>query len=829
MVWAGRTSRRAVARRPSRHHPSPCKGAALFDPAALAALGRRAITQVDLSALLDEASALIARTFDAERCAVLELAADGTTLRWRAGCGWPDGVAEPALAAQAGYTLTSAEPVRVHDLRSETRFDGAALLGALGAVSGLSATIPGRDRPFGVLAVHTAPSRLFGDDEADGLAAMAAMLGLSIERLRTTQELRKAEQRERALSQQAPWGVITYDPTGRLIDANRAALGNVTPEESAGYNVLEDEHMRAAGVLDDIRRAFAGEPVQLAPLYYDPSRVAGAPPGPARWTRGSLAPILDDAGAVCEVVAMVEDITAHQLAEEHLRDTEEQYRAIFEASSDALCIIALDGRIISANPAACRLYGYSVDELRCLSPTQLIHPDQYDHLAKALCTIATGDLFQTQSLHVRSDGTTFPVDVRITRFTCCGLSQALVIVRDITERVQAYHLLEERVAERTRELAGLLEVARTVASTLELEPLLGLILDHLKGVVDYSGATIRRLEGDDLTVLDYRGPLPGERVVGLHLPLAHDGPEHEVIRGGTSVILDDVRGETTLARAYRQLVPGAQPPEHVRSWLGVPLLLKDRVVGMLTMVHREPGHYTPHHATLALAMAQQAAVAIENARLYQQAQALAAQEERQRLARDLHDAVTQTLFSASLIAEVLPRLWERDPRAGQQRLEDVRLLTQGALAEMRTLLLELRPAALTEANLGDLLRQLVAALSGRKRLPVTLTLEEECTLPPDVQVGLYRVAQEALNNAARHSRATAIEVCLRCQGRGVVLQINDNGRGFRPAGIGAGHFGLRIMRERAAAIGATLTILSHPGAGTRVRVSWRAPRKGDRR
>ena len=126
-------------------------------------------------------------------------------------------------------------------------------------------------------------------------------------------------------------------------------------------------------------------------------------------------------------------------------------------------------------------------------------------------------------------------------------------------------------------------------------------------------------------------------------------------------------------------------------------------------------------------LADQLAIAIENSRLYEQANELAASHERQRLARDLHDAVSQTLFSVSLIAEVLPRIYARDPEQGKQRLEELRQLTRGALAEMRTLLLELRPAALAEANLPDLLKQLGEAVTGRARIPVEVSTDESCT------------------------------------------------------------------------------------------------------
>jgi signal transduction histidine kinase/ligand-binding sensor domain-containing protein len=205
-------------------------------------------------------------------------------------------------------------------------------------------------------------------------------------------------------------------------------------------------------------------------------------------------------------------------------------------------------------------------------------------------------------------------------------------------------------------------------------------------------------------------------------------------------------------------------------------------------------------------------------------------EERQRLARDLHDAVTQTLFSTSLIAEVLPQIWERNPADGRRRLEQVRQATRSALAEMRTLLLELRPTGLAEADLGDLLRQLADATSGRGHVSVEVEVMGRCSLPPDVHMALYRIAQEALNNIAKHARAGQAVVRLECGfspageagGTGTAtLSITDDGRGFDLNTIPPGRLGLGIMRERAETVGAELEIVSEVGQGTEVRVVWK--------
>jgi signal transduction histidine kinase/ligand-binding sensor domain-containing protein len=191
--------------------------------------------------------------------------------------------------------------------------------------------------------------------------------------------------------------------------------------------------------------------------------------------------------------------------------------------------------------------------------------------------------------------------------------------------------------------------------------------------------------------------------------------------------------------------------------------------------------------------------------------------ERTRLARDLHDAVTQTLFSATLIAEVLPDLWEKNRQEGDRRLEELRQLTRGALAEMRTLLVELRPNALVEIPLPTLLRQLTDALIGRARLNIQLSCNGEKKLPADVQIGLYRIAQESLNNIVKHARATLAVVTLN-MGDTVRMTIADDGTGFDPSMVKPDHIGLRIMRERAEAIGAQFQVDSAPGEGTRISV-----------
>ena len=249
-------------------------------------------------------------------------------------------------------------------------------------------------------------------------------------------------------------------------------------------------------------------------------------------------------------------------------------------------------------------------------------------------------------------------------------------------------------------------------------------------------------------------------------------------------------------------------------------MIKDGTYGSLMLCYAEPRKFSAEEIELATSVGDQTALAIENARLRTQVERTAVAAERSRIARDLHDSVTQTLFSASLIAEVLPRLWQRDTDESERRLEELRQLTRGALAEMRTLLLELRPATLIEVDLSELLRQLTEAITGRARVPIMLEIHGDDELPPDVKIAYYHIAQEALNNVAKHARASRASVILQRNQNYAHLSIDDNGRGFVIDKVTPEHLGLSIMNERAEAIGAQLEIESRLEHGTTVSIEW---------
>jgi signal transduction histidine kinase/sensor domain CHASE-containing protein len=408
-------------------------------------------------------------------------------------------------------------------------------------------------------------------------------------------------------------------------------------------------------------------------------------------------------------------------------------------------------------------------------------------------------------------------------------AQLAVSVRQRTREIsqvneeleQAYQLLEQRVEERTREITALLELGRNVASTLELSPLLELVLSQLKTVLDYTGAGITTLEGGYSVFLDYQGPAQRDQVLNLRILARQPSGYREVMRSRQPVIYDDLR-DTLVDSAEIQFHRAGDLSEYfgyVRSWLGVPLMVKERIIGILRVDHEKPNRFNHQDAQLVLAFANQAAVAIENARLYEGAQSLAALEERQRLARELHDSVSQALYGIALGARTARTLLDRQDAEKEQLngpLDYVLSLAEAGLAEMRALIFELRPESLESEGLVVALNKRAEAISARHQINVNLDLCEEPPIPLKMKESLYRVAQEALNNIVKHARATRVDLSLACVNGTIDLEVKDNGTGFDSNQDFPGHFGLHTMRERIEGLGGEFVIESALTEGPRI-------------
>ncbi len=402
-----------------------------------------------------------------------------------------------------------------------------------------------------------------------------------------------------------------------------------------------------------------------------------------------------------------------------------------------------------------------------------------------------------------------------------------------------------RELERRREVAeGLRGILAVLNSNESLDAILDYITASASRLLHADAVAIYRLQPETnlLTIQSSHG-LSNEFLAHSTIPLGQAATGQAALHGKPASIPDVYH----LTEAYKSaLAPQVLTllkilSKRYRAVLGVPLVIKQEKVGTLTLYYASPRKIEQEEMDLAVSFCDQVALAIENARLREKILEEAVAAERNRIARDLHDSVTQTLFSASLIAEVLPAIWGRDPQEAMYSLGEFRQITRGALAEMRTLLLELRPVGLTEGRLEDLIKQLTEGVSGRTRAPVEVRIEGEAILPLEVKLVFYRIAQEALNNLAKHANAQKGEVEIKSlpmrtkrsrkesdsalprYSRSVALTIRDNGCGFDPRTVTSDHLGLGIMYERARGARASLSIHSKPGEGTEVSLLWPDP------
>lgn len=545
------------------------------------------------------------------------------------------------------------------------------------------------------------------------------------------------------------------------------------------------------------------------------------------WVRQTISVIRDVSGEPLYLLIMVEDIDEPKKAALALQESEARFRAMFDSVAIGIGMMDLNRRVIRGNLQARDLLGYTDEELKDLDVIENTHPDDRatDRVLFAELVSGERDSYQVEKRYRHKDG--HWVWARSTLSSVKDVKghplYILALVEDISEYKRTLAELSES-AERLRESEARFRAMFDNAAV-------GMALMAMDRTVLQINQAAERITGYPLSELMNVNPVmlahPDDRNIDREL-------FEKLIHGE----IDQYNMEKRYIRKDGSLFWGRVTYTNVRN-----MDLKPKyIIGMIediTEQKRTTERLAEQEAEYLRTLQQRVEERTHeleetNQRLHKEIEQRlkiedqlankAAEEavtaERTRLARDLHDAVTQTLFSASLTAEVLPELWEMDAEEAKKSTEELRQLTRGALAEMRTLLLELRPATLTQTRLKDLIRQLCEAFIGRSRLPIELHIEGDNELPPEVQVAFYRIAQESLNNVFKYARATRVDVNLFISQSSVHFETCDNGIGFDMSASKPTSLGMRIMRERAEAIGADFHISSTLGSGTCVEVTW---------
>ena len=639
------------------------------------------------------------------------------------------------------------------------------------------------------------------------------------------QALIESEERYRSIVTAMSEGVVMQDAAGRIIACNDSAerILGLTRDQMMGLTSLDP---RWQAVHEDGSPSTGDEhPIVITrqtgqPQYNVVLGVHRADGGLA-WVSVNTQPLYRPGEhQPYAVVASFTDITAQRQAALDLSESEARYRALFENSIDGVLLTGPDGSIFAANPAACHLLGRTEEEI-CRAGREGVVDQSDPRLPILLEERTRTGKFRGELTLVCKDGTRFPAEASSAVFVDRnGNLRTSMVIRDITERKQTYQLLEQRVAERTRELAALLEVSRNVVSVLELKPLLRVILTQLRTVLDFTGAGIAVLEDGQLRMLAYEGLGPGEKMLEVLIPLDQDSGYRRVILERKPVIIPDIWGDSPWITDVRKGWDDEAMAlvAHAHSWLGVPLISNGELMGVLRVDHVDPNRFTEDDARLVMAFADQASMAIENAWLHEQAQRVAALEERQRLARELHDSVSQAMYGIVLGTKTAQALLTRSPADAAEPLAYVQSLAESSFAEMRALIFELRPDSLESEGLVAALTRQVEIVRARHGIAIHAELCEEPALPLDRKEALYRIAQEALTNVTKYAHAQNVTLRMTQPADVIILEVSDDGIGFDVLGPTPGHLGLRTMRERAQRARGTFCIESTRGKGTRIEV-----------
>jgi len=393
-----------------------------------------------------------------------------------------------------------------------------------------------------------------------------------------------------------------------------------------------------------------------------------------------------------------------------------------------------------------------------------------------------------------------------------NIAEIQAVGYDITDhqRAQIAEQRQRNLAEAMRNISTVLN------SSLELDMVLEHIIDIIHLVVAHDTVNVMLVDDQYASVVRANGysnhNIRGITSLKLRIPRIHH--LRYMYETQNEFVISDVD-------SYPEPCLGIPEFCWVKSYVGAPIVSDGQVIGFLNLESMTPRYFEAEHGELVRAFANHAAIAIRNAQLYEQAQRVAVVEERQRLARELHDAVSQTLFSANMIADALPMMWEKHPDGMFGQLRLLRQQTQLAMSELRSMLFELRPQTLADTQMRQLLEQLVQSYASRGLIDTSLVIEDnDQELALETKIVFYRIAQEAINNAIQHAHAKQIDVEYVMEDGQCRLLIRDDGQGFEVDAQRTGQMGLQIMQDRANSIGADFTLDSILNEGTTIQVIY---------
>ncbi len=651
--------------------------------------------------------------------------------------------------------------------------------------------------------------------ENDELLYLEGFLTDITERKRAEEALQQSEQRLRLLVENLPAGAIFVD--GETLYLNRAV------EEMTGYQRQDINTLR------DWFNILYGDQATAVRNLYEMDKKTGflvSRTVPVKHKDGTkrfvnFAACKEEQGEVW----LLNDVTERYHAEAQVK----QLAAIVEFSDDAIISKTLEGIITSWNAGAEHIYGYSAAEMLGQSISKLLPPEQDNELPQLLAKIKRNEIVEPyETTRLRKDGEKIVVSLRLSPIEDSNgqVIGASVIARDITaskrDEQRLRQVLNDMIEAQRKEYEAreIIELNSRLAQESSLTDMSQQLANWL---VAKSGGI-----ASGVLLLSGNPPLP--RWMGsCGIPENIIASVNAAYREGRTEIVDRLihAEDITLIKDVYTMIKGANPDisnllqtERV-AWntlLGVPFEYLKRRVGILIVCYHKDQSIPKHEVAFLKAVAKQSVYMLENARLFAENQDRAALDERSRLARELHDSVSQAIYGIALGVRSARDQLDKNPEMVAARLDYAHKLAEAATTEMRALIFELRPESLEQEGLVEALRKLAVANEARHHLKVISEFCEEPDLPLDTKQALFRIVQEAIHNTVKHARAQQVKLCLCYEQNGLDLLIADDGIGFDVKASFHGHLGLSSMRERANLIGAEFELASQAGEGTTLRL-----------
>jgi PAS domain S-box-containing protein len=661
--------------------------------------------------------------------------------------------------------------------------------------------------------------RTWSAAEIEALKAAADTLGAAIQRDLASRTLRESEERYRAVIEHATEGIFLCDAaTGDILESNAAF------RKMLGYTTGELRNMKIHDLIADDR---ANIDSNNRLIVEQGSRFLGE----RRYRRKDGALVYVEAAAslisyggrrvICDVIR---DITERKKAEEALRESQRTLATLMSNLPGMAyrCRNDPDRTMEFVSEGCLGLTGFLPADLignGRRSYGDLISPhDREEVWERVQAALRDRQPFQlTYRITTASEEPKWVWEQGRGIFSPRGRLLALEgFITDATERMQAFWMLEERLTTLTG-ISATLTLDRPVKTTLNSIAagiVAGTAAVACSAVLIDPHSSMIREAGSCGLPEGYTDAMQASWRRGIHSRMIR------VFRSQQPSLAHNARRTILDNPLYAPLHPLVRGVEWDTVYI-VPLVARGRALGALNLYYL-PGHEPGEDERVFLgAVSDQTAVAVENARLFAATQGKAALEERQHLARELHDSVSQALYGMALGARTARTLLDRGapPQRVAEWLDYVLSLAEAGLTEMRALIFELRPESLETEGLIVALDKQVEALRARHEISVHATLGEEPDLPLETKEVLYRIVQEALHNTVKHARANSVELSLRCNSESIMLEVSDDGVGFDTSGDFPGHLGLRSMRERVLRLRGSLEIESAPDTGTCIRAS----------